>query len=133
MDCSPSGSAVHGILQARILEWVAMQSSRDIPDPGIKPEPLMSPALACRFFTTSAMWEQNENLLSSFPPRGQPVFLLLRTIIYQVIPESGLVLKHGTSNVGILTQGPPQGYMYRTGGFFSLDGKENHIFIPINF
>ena len=28
MDCSPSGSSVHGILQARILEWVAMPSSR---------------------------------------------------------------------------------------------------------
>ena len=28
MDCSPSGSSVHGILQARILEWVAMLSSR---------------------------------------------------------------------------------------------------------
>ena len=28
MDCSPPGSAVHGILQARILEWVAMPSSR---------------------------------------------------------------------------------------------------------
>ena len=28
MDCSPPGSSVHGILQARILEWVAMFSSR---------------------------------------------------------------------------------------------------------
>ena len=28
MDCSPPGSFVHGILQARILEWVAMASSR---------------------------------------------------------------------------------------------------------
>ena len=28
MDCSPQGSSVHGILQARILEWVAMPSSR---------------------------------------------------------------------------------------------------------
>ena len=28
MDCSPPGSSVHGILQARILEWVAMLSSR---------------------------------------------------------------------------------------------------------
>ena len=28
MDCSPSGSSVHGILQARILEWVAMTSFR---------------------------------------------------------------------------------------------------------
>ena len=28
MDCSPPGSSLHGILQARILEWVAMPSSR---------------------------------------------------------------------------------------------------------
>ena len=28
MDCSPPGSSVHGILQARLLEWVAMPSSR---------------------------------------------------------------------------------------------------------
>ena len=28
MDCSPSGSSVHGILQARTLGWVAMPSSR---------------------------------------------------------------------------------------------------------
>ena len=28
MDCSPPGSSVHGILQARILDWVAMPSSR---------------------------------------------------------------------------------------------------------
>ena len=27
-DCSPLGSSVHGILQARVLEWVAMPSSR---------------------------------------------------------------------------------------------------------
>ena len=28
MDYSPPGSSVHGILQTRILEWVAMPSSR---------------------------------------------------------------------------------------------------------
>ena len=28
MDCSPPGSSVHGILQARILEWVALSFSR---------------------------------------------------------------------------------------------------------
>ena len=28
MDCSPPGSSVHGILQARILEWTAVPSSR---------------------------------------------------------------------------------------------------------
>ena len=33
MDCSPPGSSVHGILQARILEWVAMPSSRGSSQP----------------------------------------------------------------------------------------------------
>ena len=33
MDCSPAGSSVHGVFQARILEWVAMPSSRRSPDP----------------------------------------------------------------------------------------------------
>ena len=51
---SPPGSSVLGILQARILEWAAMPSSRDLPDPGIEPVSLMSPASAGRFFTTSA-------------------------------------------------------------------------------
>ena len=42
VDCSPPGSSVHGILQARILEWVAISFSTDLPDPGIEPR---SPAL----------------------------------------------------------------------------------------
>ena len=37
MDCDPPGSSVHGILQARILEWLAVPSPGDLPDPGIKP------------------------------------------------------------------------------------------------
>ena len=38
----PHGLYVHGILQARILEWVAFPFSRDLPNPGIKPR---SPSL----------------------------------------------------------------------------------------
>ena len=37
MDRSLPGSSVHGILQEGILEWVAIPSPRDLPDPGIKP------------------------------------------------------------------------------------------------
>ena len=48
VDCSLPGFSVHGILQTRTLEWVAMPSSRDLPDPGIKPASLMSPELARR-------------------------------------------------------------------------------------
>ena len=41
-------SSVRGILQSRILEWVAISFSRDLPDPGIEPT---SPALTGRLFT----------------------------------------------------------------------------------
>ena len=55
IDCSLSGSSVHGILQARILEWVAMPSFRgNLPDPGIEPTSPTSFALAGEFFTTNA-------------------------------------------------------------------------------
>ena len=37
MDCRPPGSSVHEILQARILEWVGIPFSRDLPDPVIEP------------------------------------------------------------------------------------------------
>ena len=47
--CSLPGSSVHGIFQARILEWVAMPSLRDLPDPGIELASLMSPATTGRF------------------------------------------------------------------------------------
>ena len=48
MDCSLPDSSVRGILQSRILEWVAISFSRDLPDPGIEPT---SPALTGRLFT----------------------------------------------------------------------------------
>ena len=37
VDCSPPGSSVHGILQARVLEWVAISFSRGSSQPRIKP------------------------------------------------------------------------------------------------
>ena len=43
MDYSLPGSSVHGILQARILEWVAMPFSRGSSDPEIKFVSPMSP------------------------------------------------------------------------------------------
>ena len=35
--CNPMDYTVHGILQARILEWVAFSFSGDLPNPGIEP------------------------------------------------------------------------------------------------
>ena len=54
MDYSPPGSSVHGISQARILEWVTISTPGDLPDPRIEPVSLMSPVSAGGFFTTPA-------------------------------------------------------------------------------
>ena len=53
LDYSPPGFSVHGILQARILEWLPRPPPGEFPNPGIKPLALMFPALAGGFFTTS--------------------------------------------------------------------------------
>ena len=50
MDCSSPGSSVHGIFQARILEWLPCPPSEDLPGPGIEPTSFTSPALAGWFF-----------------------------------------------------------------------------------
>ena len=42
MYCSLPGTSVHGIFQARVLEWTAISFSRNLPDPGNEPG---SPAL----------------------------------------------------------------------------------------
>ena len=47
MDCSPPGSSVYGILQAKILEWVAISFSRRSSQPGTEP---ISPALQADFW-----------------------------------------------------------------------------------
>ena len=49
MDCRLSGSSVHGIFHARMLEWVPCPTPGDLPNPGIKSASL---ALAGGVFTT---------------------------------------------------------------------------------
>ena len=61
MDCSPPGSSVLGILQARILQGLPCPPPGDFPDPGIKPMFHMSPAFGGGFFTTSTTWEAPKN------------------------------------------------------------------------
>ena len=57
MDCSPPGSSVHRILQARILSELPFSSPGDLPDPGIE---LVSPALAGGFFTTESLGKPHQ-------------------------------------------------------------------------
>ena len=46
-----------GFLRQEYWSGLPFPSPGDLPDPGIEPESLMSPALAGGFFTTSATWE----------------------------------------------------------------------------
>ena len=57
MDCIPLGSSVHGISQARILEWVAIAFSGDLPELGIE---AASPTLAGGFFATEPSGKPEE-------------------------------------------------------------------------
>ena len=73
MDCSLPGSSVHGILQVRTLEWVAISSPGDPPHPGIEPTSLRSPALAGGFFTSSTTWEAVRCEQKASAEDGEPV------------------------------------------------------------
>ena len=56
--CDPAGSSVHGILQARTLEWAVLLQGI-FPNPGVEPVSPVSAALAGRFFITSTVWTIN--------------------------------------------------------------------------
>ena len=81
VDCSPPGSSVHGILQARILEWVAISSSKGSSwtrdHLGLNLHHLRLPALAGGFFTPRATWEARMASQVSGKPTGwdEPLFL----------------------------------------------------------
>ena len=66
MGCSPPGSSVHGFSGQEYWSGLPCPLSGDLPNPGIEPVSLMSPALAGGFFTTSDTWEaqfcETENL-----------------------------------------------------------------------
>ena len=64
------------MLQAKILEWVAMPSSRDLPDPGIEPTSFMFPALAGRFFATTPPGEAlaQDHEVASHEDRAHTLF-----------------------------------------------------------
>ena len=53
VDDSLPGSSAHGGFHAETLEWVPISYSRDLLNPGIESESLVSPALADGFFTTT--------------------------------------------------------------------------------
>ena len=64
MDCSPPGSFFHGILQARILEWVANPFSRGSSHPGIEPR---CPAVQADSLPSEPPGKPNNTRVGSLP------------------------------------------------------------------
>ena len=87
MECSLPGSSVHGIFQARILGWIAIPHSGDLPNPGTEPMSPSSPALAGRFFTTSATWEP------FVPEAGHKILMWRGALLWE--ERSNLIAKDG--------------------------------------
>ena len=84
MDYSPRGSSVHGILQARILEWVAMPSSRRSSQP-------TSVQLLIRVRLFSTPWIAAHQASLSITNSRSSLRLMS---IESVIPSSHLILCH---------------------------------------
>ena len=74
MDCSPPGSSVHGILQARILEWVALPSSMG------SSQPIGLPRVG-----------------NDLTTKQQQQFLCIKKIHYTDKPNYGLLIKHSST------------------------------------
>ena len=70
---SPPGSSAHGIFQARILQWVAISSSRGSSQLRNQTHISMCPALAGRFFTPGATCEALCQILAKSQRVGKGV------------------------------------------------------------
>jgi len=73
MDCSLPDSSVHGISQARILEWVACPPLGDLPYPGIECISWIS-GIEGGFFTTSVTGEAHLKKIISNKSQSMPFF-----------------------------------------------------------
>ena len=63
MDCNSPGSSAHGILQARILDWVAILPPGDLLGPVVESAFPMAPALVGGFFTTETPGKPTTNIV----------------------------------------------------------------------
>ena len=82
IDCSPPGFSVHGIFQARILEWVAFSSSRGSSPPSdwTHISSIGFSQLKCSLFPVSFSREEHQPPLSS-PPHKELQFVYFQTCL----------------------------------------------------
>ena len=111
MDCNPPDSSVHGIFQARILEWVAIPFSRGSSRPRDQTCVSMSPALVGSFFTTGTTWEGpllQQSVTKSLFLMSPLCHLIVSTQLYfqnlHLLPSNNhLCLAKSRTHVSVLT------------------------------
>ena len=92
MDCGPPGSSVHGVLQGRILEWIAMPFSRESSQPRNQ---MWASHTAGRLFTVWAtrvalkLWYCNYDILLNYMIWGAKLHSILITKVNPEIDENG--------------------------------------------
>ena len=93
--CDPMENTVHEVLQARILEWVAVPFSKLSSQPkdltcdlGIKPESLTLSVLSGGFFTTNATWEASFTAPFKDFRSSIPAGLLSHSLAWPEVPTS---------------------------------------------
>ena len=91
MDCSLPGSSVHGILQARILEWVAISFSRGSSQPWNRTH---VSCIAGRFFTD---WARREALFELLPIEKFSTINIMENTSRVIISPSSCILNLGWS------------------------------------
>ena len=72
MDCSLPGPPSMGFSRQEYWNGLPFPPPGDLPDPGIKPAPLTSPAWAGRFFAASTTWEAPKGVQEWFLCQKQP-------------------------------------------------------------
>ena len=92
--CRPPGSPVHGILQARILEWVAISSSRGSSQPSDQNHISCSSCIAGRFFMAEPPWKASWiNNRFQFSP-------LSKSLLPDTSPPVSIPTRHNLGRAG---------------------------------
>ena len=81
MDCSTLGSSLHRILQARILEWVAIPFSRGSSRPGMEPESPELQADSLPFELPGKPFSAGKQSLKIFFPLNLNLILLMNNVL----------------------------------------------------
>ena len=92
MDCSPPASSIYGIFRQEYWSGLPFPSPGDLPDPGIEPASLMSPASAGRFLTTGPLGESECQILTASLKkirRSQSTLVFFHANTHQISRQNG--------------------------------------------